>query len=388
MLVDFITKTQMLERNNHSVDYFWPVGIDYGFSAIKGFAPNKVFCFPNCAIKIDPDILGKVLDVSDTDMVYRCNGETWIVGEKAYSVMTGAEAMNYESEMYERNRYFSPSFRVLMDVGLGMAIASNAVRRYKGENLVIETGLPPKYKDNDSELLREALAGDHEFDLRIGKGRFLHYRFQVRENGVYIIDQPMGSLISAITDNDGRQSPADSIILKSNTIVMDPGFKTLDIYDISAGMFRSSHTFDTLGMYEIFKRTASELNRIYKADVSVAEMQALLRKGYVTSFDRKTMQSRRIPFDDVLIKNSNAVCDEALGKIFSIYNYLRDHDNLILTGGTGNAWEPIIRERFSNMESLRVISANKNDPGISNTFSNVRGYYLFLVSMLERQIRK
>ena len=124
MLTDFITRTQILQRSNPAVNYFWPIGIDYGFSSIKGFSPNKIFCFPNCAMKISSESLNQMLDITENDMIYQCNGETWIVGEKAHSMMTNAEAMNYESEMYERNRYFSPTFKVLMDVGRLMPIRS------------------------------------------------------------------------------------------------------------------------------------------------------------------------------------------------------------------------------------------------------------------------
>ena len=48
---------------------------------------------------------------------------------------------------------------------------------------------------------------------------------------------------------------------------------------------------------------------------------------------------------------------------------------------------PIIQERLKNMETLELVSANKNDVTISNVYSNVRGYYYYLVGYLERHRR-
>ena len=383
MLIDYATRTECIPRENLSVPGLWPVGIDYGFSGIKGFAPNKTFCFPNCAVRLDDD--SPILDTADTDVVIRDATGTWVVGERAHEIISPTNAMNYESEMYERNRYFSPFFGALMKAGLGIAVSSNRFGRYSGEPIVIQTGLPPKYKQQDTELIRDALSGEYDFDMRIGRNQFRHYHFVVSPENVFVMDQPMGSLISAITDNSGNQDPADCRVLKSNPLVFDPGFKTLDIYDISAGMFKDSNTFDTLGMHEVFRRTAEDLRAKYGANVPISGMQTAVRKGYVKSFDRRTLSSRKVGFEDVLEENSKAVCLEAIQKLLSIYDYLQNHDYLIITGGTGNAWRPFIEDYFRNMESLSILSANRKDESLSNTYSNVRGYYFFLVRMLAKR---
>lgn len=385
MLTNYATRTECIPKENLSVEGIWPVGIDYGFSGIKGFSPNKVSCFPNCAVKLEDET--PILDMEDTDVVVKDSTGTWVIGERAHEIITPANAMNYESEMYERNRYFSPFFGALMKAGLGIALSSNQFGKYRGEPIVVQTGLPPKYRQQDTELIKEALSGDYEFDMRIGRNAFRHFRFSIREEDVYVMDQPMGSLISAITGNDGRQSQADCLVLKSNTLVFDPGFKTLDVYDISAGMFKDSNTFDTLGMHEVFRRTADDLRTRYGAHVPVSNMQTALRKGYVNSFDRRTLSSRKVEFESILEQRSSEVCLEAVQKLISIYDYMRDHDYLIVTGGAGNAWLPFIENYFRNMESLTILGANKNDLSLSNTYSNARGYYLYLVGMLARRRR-
>ena len=295
--------------------------------------------------------------------------------------------MNYESEMYGRNRYFSPIFQALMKVGLGIALSNNKFRAYNGEPIVIQTGLPPKYKKQDTGMIKEAIAGSYSFDLKIGKKPFVHYQFIIKENNVFVMDQPMGSLISTITDNDGIQAKEDYRILTSNTIVFDPGFKTLDIYDITAGMYKGSNTFDTLGMHAVFQSTINLLEEKYDVNLTVAQMQNILHKGFVTSFDRKQMSTAKISFDEELELCTQKICRDAIQKLISIYNYLQNHEFMIITGGTGNAWFSYIEDYFKNMKGLTILSANKNDTTLSNTYSNVRGYYYYLIGMLERRRR-
>ena len=384
ILKDYATKTEITERVNKSVDGFWPVGIDYGFSGVKGFAPNKVFCYPNCAVKVDD--FSSLIESSPNDILLKDNEGCWIIGEKAHETITPASAMNYEAEMYERNRYFLPAFSALMKAGLGIAIMSNYAQAYNGEPIFVQTGLPPEYKDMDSADLKSAIAGDSEFELKIGKNPFRHYKFTINENYVFIMDQPMGSLYSAITDNEGAQGQFGLQVLKSKTLVFDPGFKTLDIYNISAGrVFGKPATFDNLGMHEIFQRTVDGLKG---ANITVLGMQSALRKGYVTILNKRTMVNKKEYFEDLLEKNTKEVCMEAVQKLVSLYNYMQDHDFLIVTGGTGNAWYPMIKDYFRNMENLTILSANRNDKLLSNTYSNVRGYYFSLVSMLRHRFKK
>lgn len=167
---------------------------------------------------------------------------------------------------------------------------------------------------------------------------------------------------------------------------LDPGFKTLDIYDISGGsVFNKPATFDNLGMHEIFERT---VNGLKGANITVLGMQNALKRGYVTVLDKKRMINKKLHFDDLLEKNTKEVCMEAVQKLVSLYDYMQNHDYLIVTGGTGNAWYPMIRDHFRNMENLTILSANRNDKMLSNTYSNVRGYYFSLVSMLLHRFKK
>lgn len=387
-LKDYTTKTEVIHRPNRGVPDVWTIGIDYGFSGVKGISANKAFCFPNCAIQVSS--FEGMMDSSEKDILLKDKDGFWIIGEKAHEAISPTNAMNYESEMYERNRYFTPGFKALMKAGLAIGLSSNQFRRYQNEPILVQTGLPPEYKNKDTEMIRETLSGDYEFEMRAGKGPFQRYKFTVKPSNVFVMSQPQGALFSTIKTNDGFTTEDGMDILKSNTLVLDPGFKTLDIFDISAGMYKDSNTFDTLGMHEIFRRTVEEANRVYGANITVSGMQKALRRGYITTFNRAQLRRTKLTaeFEALLKKYTDEVYEEALQKIFSIYDYLQEHDYMIVTGGTGDAWAPALEERFRDMDGLRILRANRNDMTLSNVYSNVRGYYLYLVDMAGGRVRR
>ena len=112
--------------------------------------------------------------------------------------------------------------------------------------------------------------------------------------------------------------------------------------------------------------------------------QRCLASGTVIRHDK--FASEAIPFEDFLKQASHDVCDaalEKLGQIFPLYEY----DSLIVTGGTGAAWNEQIREKLKGLTSLSVINGNTNDPSLPFLLANVRGYFMYLYNVLERQMK-
>ena len=73
----------------------------------------------------------------------------------------------------------------------------------------------------------------------------------------------------------------------------------------------------------------------------------------------------------------------AVERVKTIYNNLIDYDYLLLTGGTGAAWQEIIKQYFAGMETLKIIGGGQND-ALSHVFNNVRGYYLYQAGVLRQ----
>ena len=67
LLSDYATKTEIMNRAMATVPDLWPIGIDYGFSSVKGISPNKIFCYPNCAVPTTS--FSTLLDCTEHDIL-------------------------------------------------------------------------------------------------------------------------------------------------------------------------------------------------------------------------------------------------------------------------------------------------------------------------------
>ena len=170
----FAPITCMYEKINRTVPGVWTIGIDYGFSGVKGFAPNKYFSFPNCALLLKGDEFSLIGDPSPSDIVIRDSEGIWVIGEQALSLMDSDTAHNYEMETYGRNRYYSPVFRAIMKTGLAFGLMGSQGRAWNPstDKVVVQTGLPPKHRAADSGFLRDAIAGEYNFEVKFGNGPF------------------------------------------------------------------------------------------------------------------------------------------------------------------------------------------------------------------------
>lgn len=381
---DYKTKTESINRKNVTYGDAWGIALDIGYSAVKGFSPNKVYRFPSYARKIEGHLLGMGTAL-DTDIFYRDAGDDtiWAVGECAQSMITSADAQDSNAALYGRNRYFSPMFKVIARVGLALGMMPNSYGNPENKKLVVQTGLPPAYIKSDAVYLREVLADTHKFEVKVGSGEWQQFCFALAPTDIYVMEQPLGTLISIATAQDGTKSPDADKYFGSRILIADPGFGTFDVFNLSNRIVQDTQTFDHLGMKAVFQRTADTIYDRYHTEIRVPAMQDNLAKGTFKRFDRKTMKTEQIDFAPILEEQSKAVCMEAIEQIKNIYNNLLDHDYLVVTGGTGEAWDAYIRDYFRFMDTLEVIPGNLNDT-LSYTYSNVRGYYMFLQGRLRK----
>ncbi len=385
---DFRTQTITLERTNPKVENYWPIALDIGYSAVKGMSPNSVYCFPSYAKRVPSESIF-VGAPSHNDIQYRDleTNEVWAVGAFAQDMIVSDDTNDSLAGLFGRNRYFSPIFKVISRVGLALGMFSNAFGNPQKDNLVIQTGLPPKYLKSDEDLLKEALAGEHTFEIKVGSRPWVKFDFTLPEENIRVTAQPMGTLLSIATDNEGRLVPEAQDYFSSGVFIFDPGFGTLDIFDIRAKRINSFDTNTELGMKRVLQETANDIFNKYKVEIALPAMQKFLQEGNVTVFNRKERTTKREPFAEILEAASKRVCIEALESISPAYNYFKDHKYFVITGGTSAAWKDTIIDYFKGMETLQVVEGNKNDT-LPYIFSNCRGYYMYLYSILRKLVQK
>ena len=380
---DFSTQTCFIPRKNAHTGKYWGIALDVGYSAVKGMSPNNVFCFPSFAREFH----GKMLDGGDrpiSDIQYRDEeGRIWLVGRAAQDALSSNDSNDSVQSLYGRNRYYAPMFLVISRVGLALGMQTNEHGTPNNKPIALQTGLPPAYLQSDVAELKDVLSGRHQFEVRIGNGSWQKFDFILAEDDIKVMAQPMGSFFSAAFTNDATQLPSAKHLFSSNLLIFDAGFGTVDIYSIRNRQIESSQSFDDCGMKAVLSLTSDAIAKKFGVEIPVHAMQNALRDGVVRSFNRKERKTAYRPFADLLEAASEKVCKNALSRLDSIYNYLYDYDYLLVTGGTGAAWQDMIAEEYEGMETLKIISGSQNDD-LSHIFSNVRGYYLHQAGRLRR----
>jgi len=387
---DFRTKTMMIERKNLSHDNLWGVALDVGYSGVKLVSPNIIACFPAFAVPVEGAFIDMGTKAAEQIMLYRSapNAQVWKVGKSAQDSVSIQDPDAASMSIFGRQRYNSDIFKVITETAMGLACTKNAYGDPQGKPIVLETGLPVLYLKSDSSMLREVLEGFHAFDLKIGRDDWKHYEINLVPGNISIMPQPMGTLLSVATGADGKLRAEAEKYYSSATLICDPGFGTFDSFSLRGTEMSQMETFDNLGMKEVLLETSQQIYSKYGIEIPVPAMQPFLEKGYVSTFNRRKLESMNVPFADILERCNYDVAQRALAKLTDMYS-LDEYSYLILTGGTGEAWYPYFKERLKGMANLTLVPGNQNTMGILRDqdnrpaplpfiFSNVRGYYMAL----------
>lgn len=385
-VIDFKTKTYIQPRVNPSSKDYWPIALDIGYSSVKMFSPNTVASFPSYARQVDYGLADKPIGgLEKTSLSYRDEeGHEYLVGEAAQDSIRMGDSDNSTAALYVRDRYFSPEFKVIARVGMALGLTRNAFGTPDGKAIYLQTGLPPEYMSTDKDDIITALTGSHKFQIKIGAGEWKQYEFEIVAENVNVMPQPMGSLISISTNNNGIPVTDSRKYMSSNMLIIDPGFGTLDTFEISKHYLRTSKTWNNLGMLRVFQEASKIIKERYGQVIPIPAMQKILGDGsFKTKFDRVTRSGGKIEIAPILEEANILVCKEAINTIDGFYNYLQDQDYLVITGGTGAAWYDMFVESYKD-SGVEIIKGTVNDD-IPAIFSNVRGYYMNAVNTLKKR---
>ena len=377
----FRTQTDFITRNNGTMPGIWPVAIDIGYSAVKLMSPNRAAIFPAFAVK--SSVSSVFYPDSYIEVSYPETGETWIVGQEAEELLSVSNTVNHsDDDLYGRRRYLSPMCRVLADAALGISVLKSGAGAYSGEKIVIETGLPSNCnRQEDREEVRAVFCGRHHFFIKIGSGKPCEMTLEIGRDDVFFMDQPMGTFWS-ICYNSDRHIIRDRVIdfLGKNVLILDPGFGTCDVNFIQKGKIAKTNTYYDYGMKAVLTSVSKKISDTYGKDIPVYAMQEYLEKGEFTV--RKDLRHyEAVKISDFLFASSREICTKLIDTILSEFE-IDKVNYLVVTGGTGAAWDRYIREELKDIPNLKILGGNLNDT-LPITFANVRGFYMSLFKQLQ-----
>jgi|Go1ome_3_1110792.scaffolds.fasta_scaffold00016_47 plasmid segregation protein ParM len=390
----FKTRSEIIEKKlpringNNQYKGKTIVALDIGYSGVKGASPNRVFTFPSYAKKTpkDLDVVGKVRP-SDIQLRNDKTGECWLVGQAAETMMDQVDIESTtDASLYTRYRYDSEVFKVLAMTGMALGLWGTG----SGNDIYLQTGLPATYKDRDEGKIVSALCGDYAVSIKVGSGDWVPFQFTLDENHIDVMEQPQGTLCATAYDN-GVVSQMGKDILRSNSIILDIGFGTEDIFSIRSGYKNAHQTYSDTGMRAVFEAVIKQLqadHKNYALETKIFELQRYMENGEVPYFDADEFQMHNLPFADILEEKNREICDKSIRRLMQDYGNLVGYNYLIVTGGTGESRFEQIKEMLSGLPTLQVLPGNLNTQDLAFSYSNVMGYYMLRHAKLAAEVRK
>ena len=390
----FKTRSEIIEKKlpringNNQYKGKTIVALDIGYSGVKGASPNRVFTFPSYAKKTpkDLDVVGKVRP-SDIQLRNDKTGECWLVGQAAETMMDQVDIESTtDASLYTRYRYDSEVFKVLAMTGMALGLWGTG----SGNDIYLQTGLPATYKDRDEGKIVSALCGDYAVSIKVGSGDWVPFQFTLDENHIDVMEQPQGTLCATAYDN-GVVSQMGKDILRSNSIILDIGFGTEDIFSIRSEYKNAHQTYSDTGMRAVFEAVIKQLqadHKNYALETKIFELQRYMENGEVPYFDADEFQMHNLPFADILEEKNREICDKSIRRLMQDYGNLVGYNYLIVTGGTGESRFEQIKEMLSGLPTLQVLPGNLNTQDLAFSYSNVMGYYMLRHAKLAAEVRK
>ena len=350
-------------------------GIDIGYSGIKIQSPNNASTIPSIVVKEKNDA---PLLVGSDDIRYRDEkGRVWYIGSLAKKTLLHGSTAVKPTTLLGRQRVQSEDFLVQLRAGMFFAKLKGLPEGgYDLDEMPVkvQTGLPPEFIVQDSEELRNKFVGEHRFSMKVGKRPWVNMKIKLDAKDVYICKQPFGTLMASVINEDGVMT--NPTLLKKNVQILDAGFHTTDTFHCIQGTREGiALTWENYAMQEVYQRTCDNILEASgnKADISVYSLEKAFESGIIHYGPKKEPYN----FTKDFYRNLKTVCTELLDDLNVAYNNMMNVDTILLTGGTGVAWEKYVREYYKDTQALEIILAGD---GKDVARANVKGYYNLLVS--------
>ena len=369
-LTNFNTVQEIIPMENPSASQ-WVIAIDIGFSGVKGFAPNKRFCFPSYVKKMEE----KLNSIDEDDIYYRDDTGTYLIGVKAQDLIR-AEDTNDTDSAFDRNRYYTKEFEILARTALAIGLLDNEVkRRHPQDKTFVQTGLPAAYVKEDAKKIRSVFTNSGKFDIKLGNGKWIKFDNVLKNQDISVMSQPAGTLNSIMVDDNGNYVNEAKDFTSKNVLIADVGFGTFDPYGVINRKIVLQESINNLGMKKVLETASAKIYKEYNIDIRIPQMRKFIREGGFKHIDIKNRRSKKIPIAPYIEAACEEVAKESIDKLYTMAGYFADYDILVMTGGTGAAWLQYYREAFADMESLMIIPGNYGNE-LPIYYANARGYYM------------
>ena len=361
-----------------------PIALDIGYGGVKVFSMNGMHSFPSLLFRVKKDTI--FLD-NETDIKYIDeDGNLWYIGDRARdSLETGSRQIDSD-DFYSSKRLETDEFLILLRVAIYLGLCKEGFEfSSKGKRIRIATGLPEEDVERDSRKLRKIIAGHHHFQISVGGREFTKVNFDIEDDDIEILSQPLGTIYSMAFDMKGN-IPREDLIVDKNVLVLDGGMYTFDTYLSNRADQGTSKTWEEFAMHEVHIKVRDIIKEKTGRFINEYDIEKYMmdeRNPCTIRYEGK----QRYYFGDDYLETLKAMSERLVRKLKRTYDDFNDVDVVIVTGGTGKAFYPFL-ERMIPVDELMLAESNGSELGnFDAVFSNVVGFFKFLVYVIASDLQ-
>jgi plasmid segregation protein ParM len=313
------------------------IGLDVGYSSTKAVHESGKFKVPSI--------------VGTFENFFAVNSDREIVTIDGENFLVGQEAVN-QSQIVERREdrkwIRSDVYRRLMEYALTKCVQDAS----KNGNVVLVSGLPLAYFDQDADTLKALILGEHRCKINN-----VESVFEVKE--ARIIPQPFGTLLNYALTDEGGIIPERAI---GRLGVIDIGGKTTNILSVGdLKEYSREATSKNIGGWTAVRKLTDYLVTEYPdIDDRASNVERILVDKHFTYFGEE------IDVSEAVDAVSSSIASQIEAEISQRWGSAAQFEKILITGGgsylIGKAIEEILPQAFL-----------VGDP----VFANAKGFYKF-----------
>lgn len=322
------------------------LGMDIGYSNLKIAYGNND---DNCVVKVLPigagpsdllpiKILGEKTD--DKSVYVYIDDQKWVVGVEPNRLQ------GWDRELH-KDYPSTKSYKALYYASLLLSEQSQIDLLVTG--LPVDQSLDLEYKNK----LIESLKGTHQITPKVS----------VTVKDVMVIPQPVGAYLDVIKSYSNNDDLLD-VINNGKTVVIDPGYFSVDWVVIDCGEVRYKSSGTSLKAMSVL---IEEVNELIKADYGSSPGKNKIEEAVRSGENQLYIHGSKVNITNYIELASKKVSEEALVAMrTSIRDLESNVDTVIITGGGANSYRKAVENIFPN--SRIVISDNP-------VAANATGFY-------------
>lgn len=353
-----------------------PIGLDVGFSSTKIFSIFGFHKFPSVVKKIPKNKLKDIKYPDNNYIIIKLNERNYyLVGDSVVN-RTSDEITN-EDTLFTQNRLNSKENLILNRTGIALALMQDDFSFIENPSIRLCLGLPEKYVETHQQEYIDLLKGHHNFEIKIGNNDWKEIDFSIKEENIYVISQPFGTLLSLASDIKGKIIN-ESLLQSGRTLLYDGGFGTIDDFLIENGAIVNSNTDDSLAMKSVFEEIKEEINEQTNENIQVHKLNYYMKQKDERFIWYKGNQKFNI--DPVVQKSVCNFAQDNIEILESRYRGFNNVDCIVMTGGTGKAFYPYFK-MYIPKEIILAEVENSEDPNedFDCVYANSVGFFKFVV---------